>query len=85
MEKVFLLCSLLVSMSLFAIEGALNGRFTINANGDQVIFSQGNLQYQASTQTWRFAEHQYDFVGDSEEGNVYEGGVNYRVGFQCYF
>ena len=44
-------------------EGALNGSFTINANGDQVYFSQGNLQYQASTNNWQFAEHQYDYVG----------------------
>lgn len=44
-------------------EGAINGLFTINENGGQVYFSQGNLQYQASTNTWRFAEHQWDFVG----------------------
>lgn len=56
-------------------KGALPGKFTINAQGDQVQFSQGNLQYRASTKTWRFAEHQYDFVGDAEEGNVYEDGV----------
>lgn len=43
--------------------GAINGLFTINENGDQVYFSQGNLQYQASTNTWRFAEHQWDYVG----------------------
>lgn len=60
-------------------EGAINGLFTINANGDQVYFSQGNLQYQASTNTWRFAEHQWDFVGGAEGGynygTVYENGV----------
>ena len=55
--------------------GAINGLFTINANGDQVYFSQGNLQYQASTNTWRFAEHQWDFVGDDELGTVLEDGV----------
>lgn len=62
-------------------EGALPGLFTINADGDQVRFSVGNLQYQASTNTWRFAEHQYDFVGgrafygDGDiAGNVYENG-----------
>ena len=44
-------------------EGAINGLFTINDRGDQVYFSQGNLQYQASTNTWRFAEHQWDYVG----------------------
>lgn len=27
--------------------GAINGLFTINENGGQVYFSQGNLQYQA--------------------------------------
>ena len=64
-----------------APEGAINGLFTINENGDQVYFSQGNLQYQASTNTWRFAEHQWDYVGgvelqtDIEFGNVYENGI----------
>lgn len=50
-----------------APEGAINGLFTINANGDQVYFSQGNLQYQASTNTWRFAEHQFDQLVTPEE------------------
>ena len=30
----------------------------------QVIFSPGNLQYQPSTHAWRFAEKQYDMIGD---------------------
>ena len=60
--------------------GAVSGKFTINDNGDRVYISQGNLQYQASTNTWRFAEHQYDFVGGTdwnggECGNVYENEV----------
>lgn len=42
--------------------GSLSGVFTV-ASGKTVKFSQGNLQYQASTNTWRFAEHQYDYVG----------------------
>ena len=44
--------------------GELNGLFTINASGDKVQFSQGNLQYFCSTSApeWRFAEHQYDYV-----------------------
>ena len=54
-----------------SIPGLLTGKFTINASGDQVQFSQGNLQYQASTKTWRFAENQYDYVGDASNGNVY--------------
>jgi len=50
--------------------GAINGKFTINENGDQVYFSQGNLQYQASTNTWRFAEHQWDYVGTQSPDNL---------------
>ena len=34
--------------------------------GMQVYFSQGNLQYQASTDTWRFAEHQYEVVPEEK-------------------
>ena len=45
--------------------GALNGLFTINSDGGKISFSQGNLQYQASTDTWRFAEHQYDRIGNA--------------------
>ena len=56
-------------------EGAINGLFTINENGDQVYFSQGNLQYQASTSKWRFAEFQWDYVGNDSCGTVYENGV----------
>ena len=51
------------------------GKFTVNSNGKQVFFAPGNLQYQASTNTWRFAENQWDFVGDATNGNVYVGNV----------
>ncbi len=46
-------------------EGTIPGLFTINSSGTQVYFSQGNLQYQASTNTWQFAENQYDYVGSA--------------------
>lgn len=58
--------------------GSKGGLFTINADGDQVWFSQGNLQYQASTNTWRFAEHQYDYVG-ADNANIsatYSGWID---------
>lgn len=42
--------------------GAINGTFSVNEE-KVVLFSQGNLQYQASTKTWRFAENQWDYVG----------------------
>ena len=42
------------------IEGALPGLFSVSDN-QKVRFSQGNLQYQVSTNTWRFAEIQYSY------------------------
>ena len=48
--------------SQIAPEGAINGKFSVG-EGKQVYFSQGNLQYQASSGTWRFAQNQYDYVG----------------------
>ena len=54
-----------------APQGAINGHFTINANGDQVYFSQGNLQYigSAATPYWKFADHQWDYLGTSQNGD----------------
>ncbi|MBR1792303.1 MAG: hypothetical protein IJ764_01500, partial [Bacteroidales bacterium] len=56
--------------------GGLNGEFTI-ASGKKVRFSRGNLQYRASTNTWRFAERQYDYVGNATAtlGTVYVGST----------
>ena len=47
-------------------EGALGGKFSVSAS-TKVQFSQGNLQYQASTNTWRFAEIQYDIIGEANK------------------
>lgn len=44
-------------------EGTVRGIFS-TAAGRQVFFSKGNLQYQASTRTWRFAGRQDGFVGN---------------------
>lgn len=44
--------------------------YTVNEGDKQVYFSKGNLQYQASTKTWRFARHQYDYIGGNGMGNV---------------
>ncbi|MCR5352008.1 MAG: fimbrillin family protein [Bacteroidales bacterium] len=54
--------------------------FTVDDNGTQVDFAPGNLQYQASTGTWRFAENQWDYVGDggTTGGNV-SGSSNASV------
>ena len=56
------------------IAGCLNGIFSVSAT-ERVHFSRGNLQYQASTGTWRFAVNQYDFVGDGTDGNVKVGST----------
>lgn len=57
--------------------GRLGGFFSVGAD-KQVYFSQGNLQYCATTAVWRFAEHQYDFVGDDNANAAadYEGWID---------
>ena len=45
--------------------GAINGKFTVNSSGGKVYFSQGNLQYKASTAQWCFATNQYDYIGNA--------------------
>ena len=45
-------------------EGAINAYFSIGSK-HKVLFSKGNLQYQASTKTWRFADNQYDIIGEA--------------------
>ena len=70
-----------------------SGLFSVS-EGHRVFFSQGNLQYKASTNTWKFADNQWDYVGD---GNVnvsdtYDGWIDlfgwgtsgYDHGADCY-
>ena len=76
--------------------GAINGKFTINDNGDQVYFSQGNLQYigSAATPYWKFADNQWDVLGtttgqNSSDQNVDRdlfgwGTSGYNHGANCY-
>ena len=69
-----------------APKGAVNGLFPINSSGSQVYFSKGNLQYQASSDTWRFAEHQWDYVGGSRrydetvKNGTVSGSDNCKIG-----
>lgn len=48
------------------------GTFSVSAD-KQVTFSKGNLQYTQSTNTWSFAENQYDYIGTD---NVTGGSVS---------
>lgn len=47
------------------------GVFSVAADR-QVRFAPGNLQYQASTGTWRFAQHQYDAIGNAAGNSVFD-------------
>ncbi len=46
--------------------GVLPGKFSVSPT-KKVQFAMGNLQYQASTKKWRFAENQYDVIGYDNE------------------
>lgn len=61
-----------------AAEGALGGNFTVSSGGSKVAFSKGNLQYQASSNTWRFAEKQWNYIGNdnSKIGKSYSGWID---------
>ena len=49
------------------------GVFSVSAD-KQVTFSKGNLQYTQSTNTWSFAENQWDMIGTD---NVIGGSVSF--------
>ena len=51
--------------------------FSVSTN-KKVLFAKGNLQYQASTRTWRFAENQWDYIGDTNHkiSDTYSGWID---------
>lgn len=59
------------------LAGALDGKFSVSDN-KQVCFSKGNLQYQSTTKTWRFAENQYDMIGkdNANISETYDGWID---------
>ena len=72
------------SMLTMLPEGAIAAKFTINASGDKVYFSQGNLQaviasgptdtYNYTASSWKFAENQWDYIGNAA------GNTSFAVG-----
>ena len=53
------------------------GMFSVS-DSKQVYFSPGNLQYTQSTDTWSFAENQYDYIGtDNVTGGSVESDPTY--------
>lgn len=89
MKKVFFLTMLVLGLlactgqnnpsdpSSYKKNGQLSGVFSVSET-QTVHFSQGNLQYQASTNTWRFAEHQYDTIGNANSNisSTYSGWID---------
>ena len=73
--------------------GAINGLFSISET-QNVWFSRGNLQYQASSNSWRFADHQYEYMGldNANTSSSYSGWIDlfgwgtsgYNHGAVCY-
>ena len=75
---------------------SLNGVFTVNNNGNQVYFSQGNLQYigSAATPYWKFADNQWDYFGattgqystnENVDRDLFGWGTSgYNHGAVCY-
>ena len=58
-------------------EKNLPGYFSVGKN-KFVKLSQGNLQYRASTDTWRFANEQYDIIGQDNNNisSTYDGWID---------
>lgn len=78
MRKILLtFIAALCCAAMFATEGALSGKFTINADGDKVQFSKGNLQATTTNYgeswTWSFATNQWDYVGNAAANNAITG------------
>ena len=53
---------------------ALSGKFS-TGKYEYAEFATGNLQYKPSTDTWRFAKQQYQYVG---KDNIYVGKEDYK-------
>jgi len=73
-----------VSWKMTALpEGALPGKFTINAGGNKVRFSKGNLQAvfasAGSSCTWQFATNQWDYIGSAAANTSINGSGSVSV------
>ena len=70
-------CDSIIELNITIIHTGDNNIFSIGGC-KKVRFSKGNLQYQASTGKWRFAEHQYDYIGNgnSNASASYNGWID---------
>ena len=87
-QLLTLLIALMASSGLMSAANGI-GKFSVSAT-QQVTFSPGNLQYNAAQGThqcadgstlqgtWRFAEHQWDYVGEDNKNisSTYDGWID---------
>ena len=59
---IVLACILIAPRLSMASTDTIYGKFSISPT-QQIHFASGNLQYQSTTKIWRFAEHQWDYIG----------------------
>lgn len=74
--------------------GSIDGLFTIDSTGYKVFFSQGNLQYIQNSNSFQFAEEQWEIIGTSQNGTTTSrrdlfgwatSGWNCQNGYYCYY
>ena len=58
--------SIVAAMAQIVPDNCIPGVFSVSAD-KKVYFCKGNLQYQPSSNTWRFAEKQYTLLDDNPE------------------
>lgn len=56
-------CYTSVTLSELNFNTVGRGQFTINSNGDKVMFSPGNLQYDNNSNNYLFADNDYEYRG----------------------
>lgn len=72
-QFLFLVSALFTPHLSMASVDFISGKFSISPS-QQVHFASGNLQYLDSTKVWRFAEHQWDYIGKNNETSITCGG-----------
>ena len=62
----------------FVAKDGYNKYYFSSSATNRVIFSSGNLQYQASSNKWRFAPKQTDYIGDANSNisNTYDDWID---------
>ena len=74
MRKIFFFIAVIVCAASMNAQEPLPsevlqyGKFSVSST-KKVMFSKGNLQYQADPGSWRFAENQYDVIGE-DNGDI---------------